>query len=79
MICKAAIGHTYIEKIKSYTETVPFEEKPDLMTEDFDSVLVYDENLGYTDFKQQYILYEPETKCLPEYIARFVIDSQKYR
>lgn len=79
MICKAAVGNTYIFPAKNATDTVPFEEKPDLMTKDFDSVCLYDENNNVKEFKQNYIIYEPQQKCLPEYIVHFSVDPNRYR
>ena len=49
------------------------------MSEEFDSVFVYDENLSNTEFNQKYIIYDPQYKCLPEFIAHFVVDTQRYR
>lgn len=31
MVCRAAIGNTYIYPSKNITESIPFEEKPQLM------------------------------------------------
>ena len=42
MVCRAAVGNAYIFPSKNATETVPLEEKPELMTKDFDSVCIYD-------------------------------------
>lgn len=42
MICRIAVGKTYIFPAKNITDTVPYEEKPELMTNDFDSVCIYD-------------------------------------
>ena len=79
MVCNAAVGNTYIFPIKNATDTVPFEEKPELMTKDFDSVCLYDENNNVKEFKQNYIIYEPNQKCLPEYIIHFIVDANRYR
>lgn len=79
MVCRAAVGNAYIFPSKNATETVPLEEKPELMTKDFDSVCIYDQLTGIKEYKQNYIIYEPQTKCLPEYIVHFMVDSNRYR
>lgn len=42
MVCRAAIGKTYIFPSKNVTESVPLHEKPDQMTNEFDSLFIYD-------------------------------------
>lgn len=57
MICRAAVGKTFIFPAKNITDSVPYEEKPELMTPDFDSVYIYDEASTTKEFKQTYIIY----------------------
>ena len=49
------------------------------MTKDFDSVYIYDENLSNKEVKQDYIIYDPNSKCLPQYIVHFTVDNARYR
>jgi hypothetical protein len=51
MICRMAVGKTFLFPEKNKTETVPIEEKPEQMTSDFDSVFIYDEPTATKEFK----------------------------
>ena len=58
MVCRAAIGKTYIFPSKNVTESVPLHEKPELMTPEFDSLYIYDEHFVTKEFKQNYLIYK---------------------
>ena len=73
------MGKTYIFPSKNGTDTVPYEEKPDLMDEEFDSLFLYDETYITKQFKQNYLIYESADKCLPVYIVHFNIQQSKYK
>lgn len=49
------------------------------MTPEFDSVFIFDEGSTAKDFKQSYVIYDSQTKVLPQYIVHFDIDPERYR
>jgi hypothetical protein len=57
MICRVAVGKTYIFPTKNITESVPLHEKPEAMTSEFDSLFIYDEHYVSKEFIQKYIVY----------------------
>jgi hypothetical protein len=79
MICRAAVGKTFIFPSKNITESVPLHEKPELMTGEFDSLFIYDEHYVSKEFKQNYIIYKASENMLPLYIVHFTINESKYR
>ena len=79
MIVRAAIGKTYIFPSKNVTESVPLHEKPELMTSEFDSLFVYDEQQVNKEFKQNYLVYKSNENMLPLFIVHFTINESKYR
>lgn len=79
MIVRCAIGKAYIFPSKNVTDTVPNEEKPELMDEEFDSLFLYDENYISKEFRQNYIVYDTTEKCLPSYIVHFNLEQSKYK
>jgi hypothetical protein len=78
MICRAAIGKTYIFPSKNVTESVPLHEKPELMTNEFDSLFIYDEHFVVKEFKQNYLIYKSSDNLLPLYVVQFSINERKY-
>lgn len=79
MICRVAVGKTYIFPTKNITESVPLHEKPEPMTNEFDSLFIYDEHYVSKEFVQKYIIYRSGENILPLYIVHFTINESKYR
>jgi hypothetical protein len=79
MICRVAVGKTYIFPTKNITESVPLHEKPEAMTAEFDSLFIYDEHYVSKEFVQRYIIYRSSENILPLYIVHFTINESKYR
>lgn len=49
------------------------------MTNEFDSLFLYDENYISKEFKQNYIIYKSQENILPLYLVQFRINDSKYK
>lgn len=79
MICRVAIGKTFIFPTKNITQSIPMHEKPQLMGNEFDSLFIYDQNNVTKQFVQRYLIYRSSENILPLYIVHFSINQSKYR
>jgi hypothetical protein len=49
------------------------------MSNEFDSLFIYDEHFVTKEFKQNYLIYKSNENILPLYIVQFTINEAKYR